>query len=90
MIRENWTTFFITSVNKYYLPLQSNFLVKLKAISHCISQNLEVIDHPVPEIKSYNGNTLEPLLSYGGAAGWFIVIKEGVSWSGQLAHSGSF
>ena len=50
---ENWATFFIT-VNKFFLPLQSNLFVKLKAGQHFISQNLEAIDRPVPEIKNYN------------------------------------
>ena len=53
MLCENWTTFSITE-NKYFLRLQSKFFVRLKAVSHSISQNLEAIDHAVPEIKNYN------------------------------------
>ena len=59
MLLENSTTFFIT-VNKYFLPLQSNFFVRFKADltstlhPHFISQNLEAMAHPVPEIKNYN------------------------------------
>ena len=53
MLRENWTTFSII-VNEYFLPLLSNFLLRFKAVSHFISQNLEAIDPPVPEIKNYN------------------------------------
>ena len=53
MLRESWTTFSIT-VNQYSLPLQSNFFVRLKTVSHFISQNLEAIDHPIPEMKNYN------------------------------------
>ena len=53
MLLENWTTFSIT-VNKYFLPLQSNFVVRLKAVSYFDSQNLEGIDHPLPDIKNYN------------------------------------
>ena len=53
MLRENWTTFSIT-VNKYFFLLQSNFSVRLKAVWHFISQILEEIDHPVPEIKNYH------------------------------------
>ena len=51
MLFKNWTEFSIT-VNKYILPLQSNFFVRLKTDSHFISQNLEAIDRPVPEIKN--------------------------------------
>ena len=36
MLREHLTTFFIT-VNKYFLPLQSNFFVTMKAVLHFIS-----------------------------------------------------
>ena len=50
MLHENWPTFSIT-VNKYFLPLQSNFFVKFKGLLHFISQNLEAIDRPVPVIK---------------------------------------
>ena len=53
MLSENWTTFSIT-IKKYFLPLQSNFFVRLKAVLHFILQNLEAIDHPVTEIKNYN------------------------------------
>ena len=53
MLRENWATFIIT-VNKCFLPLQWKLVVKLKAVSHFISQNLEAIDHPVSEIKNYD------------------------------------
>ena len=53
MLRKNWSTLFIT-VSKDFLPLQSNSFVSLKAVQHFISQNLEAIDHPVPEIKNYN------------------------------------
>ena len=53
MLRENWTTFSITA-NKYFLPTQSNFIIRFKAISHFTSQNLEAIDQPVPEIKNDN------------------------------------
>ena len=51
MLRENKTKFSIT-VNKYFLPLQLSFFVRLKAVSHFIAQNLEAIDHPVLEIKN--------------------------------------
>ena len=30
------------------------FFVRLEAASHSISQNIETIDHPVPEINNYN------------------------------------
>ena len=50
MLHENLPTFSIT-VSKYFLPLQSNFFLRLKAVSHFISQNLKAIDGPVPEIK---------------------------------------
>ena len=53
MLRENWTAFSIT-VDKYFLPLQSNFCVRLEVVSHYISQNLEAVDHLVSEIKNYN------------------------------------
>ena len=53
MLRKNWSTISIT-INKYSLPLQSNFAIRLKAVSHLISQTLEAIDHSVPEIKNYN------------------------------------
>ena len=53
MLRENWPQFSIT-VSKYFLPLQSNFPVRLKTVLHIISQNLKAIDRPVPEIKHYN------------------------------------
>ena len=53
MLGGNRPTFPIT-VNEYFLPLQSNFLVKLKAISHFILQNLGAFDHPVAEMKNYN------------------------------------
>ena len=53
MLRENWTTVFIT-VNEYFLPLQPNLLVTLEAVSRFISQNLKAIHHPVPEIRNYN------------------------------------
>ena len=53
MLREKWTTFF-SIVNKYFLPLQSNFCVRFEAVSHFISQNFEAIDHPFTEIKNYN------------------------------------
>ena len=36
VLREKWTTFSIT-VNKYLLPLQSNFVVGLKVGFHFIS-----------------------------------------------------
>ena len=49
ILRENETTFSIT-VNKYFLPLESNSFLRLKATSDFISQNLGAIDHPVPEI----------------------------------------
>ena len=39
MLRENLPTFSIT-INKYSLPLQSKSVVRLKAVSHYISQNL--------------------------------------------------
>ena len=39
---------------KYLLPPQSNCFVRLKSVSHFISQNLEAIDHPVPERKNYD------------------------------------
>ena len=38
MLRENWTKFSIT-VNKYLSPIQSNFFVRLKTMSHFILQN---------------------------------------------------
>ena len=38
ILRENWTTFSIT-VNKYSISLQSNFFLRLKAVSQFISQN---------------------------------------------------
>ena len=50
ILRENWTTFFIT-VNKYFSPLLTKFFVRLTAALHFISQNSEAIDHLVPEIK---------------------------------------
>ena len=53
MLREIWTTFSIT-VNKCFLPLQWNFSVRLTAVSHFVSQNLQAIDHPVPEINNYH------------------------------------
>ena len=53
MLCKNWTTISIT-VNKYFLPLQPNFYVRSKAVSHFVSQNLEAIDRPVLEIKNYN------------------------------------
>ena len=53
MLRENWPTFSIT-VNKYFIPIKSNFFSRLKAVSHFFLQNLEAIDRPVPEIKNYN------------------------------------
>ena len=38
-------------INKYFLLFASNFFVScLIAVSHFILQNLEAIDHPVPEI----------------------------------------
>ena len=52
MLRENWPIFSF-AVTKYFLPLQSNFVVRLEAVSHFISQNLEAIDHPVSEINNY-------------------------------------
>ena len=51
MLRESWTTFSIT-VNKYFLPLQSKFTVRLKAVLYFISWNLQAIDYPVPEIEN--------------------------------------
>ena len=50
---ENWPIFSII-INKYFLPRRSNFFVRLNAVSYFISQNLEVIDYLVPEIKNYN------------------------------------
>ena len=58
MLRENWPTFFIT-VDKYFLSLQSNSFVRLKAVLHFISRILEAIDHPVSEIKNYNDCHIE-------------------------------
>ena len=43
----------IFTVKKYFVPFQLNFFVGLKTVSHFYSQNLEVIDHLVPEIKNY-------------------------------------
>ena len=54
MLRENWPTFCIT-VNKYFLPLQPNLFVSLKAIQLYIPKNLEAVYHPVSEIRNYNG-----------------------------------
>ena len=53
MLCENWTTFNIT-IHKYFLTLQSKFYGRLKVVSHFMSQNLEAIDHPLPEINNYN------------------------------------
>ena len=64
MRRENWITFFIT-VDKHFLPLQSNFFVRLKAVSYSISQNLEAIDHPVLEIKNYSDRRINAPEYYG-------------------------
>ena len=56
MLRENWTIFSIV-VNKYFLPRESNFYVRLKAVSHFISQNLEAINRPDPKVKNNNKYT---------------------------------
>ena len=70
MLRENWITFPIT-VNKYFLPRQSNFFVKLKTVSHFISPNLEAIDRPVPEIKNYN----DCHMSFSQKYTWILLEK---------------
>ena len=53
MLRLNWSTFSMT-VNKYFIPIASNFFLRLEAFSHFFSQHLYAIDHPVPVIKNYN------------------------------------
>ena len=52
MLRENWTMFSIT-VNKYILPFQPNFAVRLWAVLHFDSQNLESLDHSISEIERF-------------------------------------
>ena len=63
MLCENWLTFYIT-VNKYLLPLEWNFFVRLKSVLHNVSQHLEAIDHSIPEIKIYNHRHLVLLHKY--------------------------
>ena len=63
MLCENWPTSSIT-VNKYFLLLESTFFVSLKTVSHFIWQNLEAIDHPIPEIKNYNDRHMTFLHKY--------------------------
>ena len=53
MLRENRPTFSI-EVNKYCLPLQSNFFLKSEVVLHFILQNLQAINHAIPEIENYN------------------------------------
>ena len=71
---ENWTSFSIT-VNKYFLPLQSNSFIRLKVVLRLISQNLQDIDHPVPEIKKYNDRHMAFLHKYT-----WILWQKYMSW----------
>ena len=63
MLRENGIIFSI-SANKYFLPLQSNIFLKLKAVSHFTSRNWEAIDHPVLAPEYYTPEYYRRIIHY--------------------------